>query len=58
MNIFEHESDIESLDEQELRSLYCRLFNEIAIRRDLADDYARMQAMLKRIEARLFRPKF
>lgn len=58
MITFENESDFEKLDEQELRLIYCQLFNEVAIRKQVADEYAGMQAVLTRIEARLFKPRF
>ena len=58
MITFENESDFEKMDEQELRLIYCQLFNEVAIRKQVADDYARMQVILKRVEAILFKPRF
>ena len=58
MITFENESDFENLDEQELRLIYCQLFNEVAIRKQVADEYAGMQVTLKRIEAILFKPRF
>jgi hypothetical protein len=58
MITFENESDFEKLDERELRLIYCQLFNEVAIRKQVADDYARMQVILKRVEAILFKPHF
>ncbi|MBN8698727.1 MAG: hypothetical protein J0L54_03885 [Chitinophagales bacterium] len=58
MITFDNESDFEKMDEQELRLIYCQLFNEVAIRKQVADDYARMQVILKRVEAILFKPRF
>jgi len=58
MITFENESDFEKMDEQELRLIYCQLFNEVAIRKQVADEYARMQVILKRVEAILFKPRF
>jgi hypothetical protein len=46
------------MDEQELRLIYCQLFNEVAIRKQVADEYARMQVVLKRVEAILFKPRY
>ncbi len=58
MITFDNESDFEKMDEQELRLIYCQLFNEVAIRKQVADEYARMQVILKRVEAILFKPRF
>ena len=58
MITFDNESDFEKMNEQELRLIYCQLFNEVAIRKQVADEYARMQVILKRVEAILFKPRF
>ncbi|MBS0645179.1 MAG: hypothetical protein JSR97_01125 [Verrucomicrobia bacterium] len=58
MITFDNESDFEKMDEQKLRLIYCQLFNEVAIRKQVADEYARMQVILKRVEAILFKPRF
>ena len=58
MMTFDNESDFEKMDEQELRLIYCQLFNEVAIRKQVADDYARMQVILKRVEAIIFKPRY
>lgn len=58
MITFENESDFEKMDEQKLRLIYCQLFNEVAIRKQVADEYSRMHATLKRVEAILFKPRF
>lgn len=58
MITFDNESNFEKMDEQELRLIYCQLFNEVAIRKQVSDDCVRMQVILKRVEAILFKPRF
>lgn len=54
---FENESDLENLSVEELRLVFCQLFNEVALRKQVADEYLRMEAMLRKVESLLFKPK-
>ena len=58
MSILENDSEIEKMNEHELRSMYCQLFNEVAIRKQAADEYARILVVLKKVEVFLYRCRF